>query len=636
MKLPFIKTLTCIALSACFFLCPNYNSPPRALANTNQPVYKPVESKEIKLNLDDKKLNLSANPPIIVNNRVLLPLRIIFEAMGANVEWDQSAKTIKAQRHEESLDLELNSTLAKKNGEAIIMDVPALAYNNRTYVPVRFIGESFGSQVNYFADKKLVAIETDGRNARELRDLEIYLNGIKLTFDPPPILLRGRKYLPLDELLDAIKEILPAKDNFNWYKDANGGYHTIFDRVEKSFSIENPSNLKNKPIIYQEIPYTPFRLIEELLGGQVYLDANGITHIYINRITLKHPFLPLAAPPLIIPTPIPGASLEGNRLLMVSDNPEVLTEKSVPQESATLWLSNKVNSLEASQHRVFGWHVNNLGKDARIGIIIENTGTKALEIFNARSYGRESSNTWGGYDVGLPIADAVLSGLTNKTLDHPTTVMPGESLLLEEYLLPDEHLLGFINDFDLNAITPGQKFEYQVRVVVSTQEDQNLAKIKSPPLALDKNNPHPRGNWAASSLRAEVPQYFAGSPQVCFSISNGSSDNLYSKDASMENGFGVLANPGHFGASYILEIPVYNPGDTPVKISLRLSARGGQYTGAVKTPNGIFLVPNLIAGGDTAELYSYLAPPGESRVKIELFHAGGSSLAVALNILSVE
>lgn len=629
------RAFLALGLAVIFLLSPLMKDSARAQETESIPSYVFQENTGIWLSLDGQKLAMGKDMPVIVNNRVLLPLRLIFEAMGAEVNWDNTSKTVTAQRHEDTLHLTLNSKIALKNGEELPLDVPALAHNDRVYVPVRFIGESFGSQVEYISQQKLVQIRTDGRIAREQRNLQVYVNGNLLTFDAPPILLKGTQYLPLDELLDAIAEILPTRDNFRWKKDEEEFYHLYFDRVEKSFTLADTSKLSYKPIMYQDIPYTPFRLVEELLGGQVYRDAAGVVHIYINRITLKHPFVPLADPPAFIPQPIPEAAMEGERLLMVSDNPENLTPKSVPTENATLWLSHPVKEKDSSEHRVFGWHVNKLGTDARIGVVIENTGKKALEIHNALSYARASGNIWGGYDVGLPLADAVVSGLMVRTIPAGTSIAPGESLLLEEHALADEHLLGFVNDFDIRAAA-GDSVEYQVRVVVSILEDQDLAAIKSDPLSLDKSNPHPRGNWEAAAIKATVPRYHAGDIQACYSLSNGSSDNLYNEENALENGFTILANPGHFGASYILEIPVYNAGDTPRQISFRLSARGGQYTGALKNPDGVFLIPNLIAAGETAELYTYAAPPGESTVTLELFHAGGSSLAVALNIVTLD
>ncbi|MBR5535529.1 MAG: chitobiase/beta-hexosaminidase C-terminal domain-containing protein, partial [Clostridia bacterium] len=82
--------------------------------------------------------------PVIVNDRTLVPLRAIFEAMGAEVVWDDAAKTVKATREDTTISLAIGSDQLYVNGEAVTIDVPAQIINDRTMIPVRAIAESFG------------------------------------------------------------------------------------------------------------------------------------------------------------------------------------------------------------------------------------------------------------------------------------------------------------------------------------------------------------------------------------------------------------------------------------------------------------------------------------------------------------
>lgn len=97
-------------------------------------------------------------PPIVIGSRVLVPLRGIFEKMGATVVWVAETRTVRAQRGATSVELQIGSTVAHVNGAAVTLDVPAQIVGGRTLVPLRFISESLGAQVNYDAATRTVAI----------------------------------------------------------------------------------------------------------------------------------------------------------------------------------------------------------------------------------------------------------------------------------------------------------------------------------------------------------------------------------------------------------------------------------------------------------------------------------------------
>ncbi len=99
--------------------------------------------------------------PVIVNDRTLVPLRAIFEAMGAEVDWNDETKTVIATREDTTISLTIGSDQLIVNGEAVTIDVPAQIINDRTMIPVRAIAESFGCNVNWNQKAKRVAITED-------------------------------------------------------------------------------------------------------------------------------------------------------------------------------------------------------------------------------------------------------------------------------------------------------------------------------------------------------------------------------------------------------------------------------------------------------------------------------------------
>lgn len=97
-------------------------------------------------------------PPVIDNSRTLVPLRTIFVSLGAAVEWDGPTQTVTATRASTSIVLTIGQTTAYVNGDAVILDVPARIIEGRTLVPLRFIGEALGADVEWDAATQTINI----------------------------------------------------------------------------------------------------------------------------------------------------------------------------------------------------------------------------------------------------------------------------------------------------------------------------------------------------------------------------------------------------------------------------------------------------------------------------------------------
>ena len=107
----------------------------------------------------NKDILVFDQPPVIVNDRTLVPLRAIFEALGAVVEWDAETRTVTARRGDDTLSLVIDTNIINKNGTAIEIDVPAQIIGDRTMVPVRAISESLGASVDWNANTRTVIID---------------------------------------------------------------------------------------------------------------------------------------------------------------------------------------------------------------------------------------------------------------------------------------------------------------------------------------------------------------------------------------------------------------------------------------------------------------------------------------------
>ena len=98
-------------------------------------------------------------PPVIISGRTYVPLRGIFEALGAKVDWNEKLKTITATRDGAvTIRLTVDSVIAFINGMNITMDQPPILVYNRTMVPVRFVSEVMRYRVNWDEGSRTVLI----------------------------------------------------------------------------------------------------------------------------------------------------------------------------------------------------------------------------------------------------------------------------------------------------------------------------------------------------------------------------------------------------------------------------------------------------------------------------------------------
>ncbi|MBV8367269.1 MAG: copper amine oxidase N-terminal domain-containing protein [Candidatus Eremiobacteraeota bacterium] len=109
-----------------------------------------------------------ANPSELKNNRtlaalvkngvILVPLRSMFEAMGASVSWDAASKTATAQKQGASVQVTLGKAEAVINGESRPLDVPPEMYKGNVVVPVRVMSEALGAYVQWVPDRRITVV----------------------------------------------------------------------------------------------------------------------------------------------------------------------------------------------------------------------------------------------------------------------------------------------------------------------------------------------------------------------------------------------------------------------------------------------------------------------------------------------
>ncbi|WP_010681216.1 copper amine oxidase domain-containing protein [Acetivibrio cellulolyticus] len=96
--------------------------------------------------------------PFIESGRTLVAFRAIAEGLGAEVSWDEDTKKVTVKKDGIVIELTIGNTTAYVNGSPLKLDVPAKIVNGRTVVPLRFIGESLNTSVDWVSEGQIVVI----------------------------------------------------------------------------------------------------------------------------------------------------------------------------------------------------------------------------------------------------------------------------------------------------------------------------------------------------------------------------------------------------------------------------------------------------------------------------------------------
>ncbi len=239
--------------------------------------------------------------PVIENGRTLVQMRGIFEALGAEITWDDTTKTVTGKKDNTEVTLQIGNTSAKVNGKDVILDVPAKIISARTMVPLRFVSEALDCEVDWDDTSKTVIISsaknTDKGLAKlistvhrpipatfekssDLNDI-IHYESTSQALDAEYAKIKGNVVVSSDKFFNGID----GNNEFGYYeivedKEAEGGKKIVFTCVkvpEKSAQLIYRLNglFKDTYNVGDTLVFSfKMRCIE---GG----DSNGISNMHI-------------------------------------------------------------------------------------------------------------------------------------------------------------------------------------------------------------------------------------------------------------------------------------------------------------------------------------------------------------------
>lgn len=212
-------------------------------------------TKDIKIIVGDL-LVMSDVHPYIKNDRTYVPIRFIAEELGYEVGWDQQTKTVHISSGNQKIALTIGSDQAKVNGQTVALDAPPELKDDRTFVPLRFIAETMGEQVDYNASSRVAYINNPNIVINQYFVVKYYGGNndpikLDLSFNPEANSFRqestGSVYtIDPDSTLaaDFVDQFYTNRSNGNWIND-------IFDgNTSPGFSSNVPSEKQLKDEYY--------------------------------------------------------------------------------------------------------------------------------------------------------------------------------------------------------------------------------------------------------------------------------------------------------------------------------------------------------------------------------------------------
>ena len=118
-----------------------------------------AKSNDITVTYDGENISFDVQPEI-VDDRVMVPMRTIFETFGAKVKWDSDTQTITAKKKSKTIQMTIGSSDMTKNDETYSFDVSPIIEDGRTLVPIRAISDMLGLDVEWNEKNNTVTITT--------------------------------------------------------------------------------------------------------------------------------------------------------------------------------------------------------------------------------------------------------------------------------------------------------------------------------------------------------------------------------------------------------------------------------------------------------------------------------------------
>ncbi len=259
-------------------------------------------------------VKLAGAAPVLINGSTMVPMKVIFENIGATVKWDGANKTITANKDDKTVVLVVGNPAANINGVASPLGSAPVIINGKTYVPLRFSATAFGGTVKYDNATGNVQIllnnegmayrenegaaDTSAVNASQVAARDgMYPAAPKMSLDPAKKYTAKFSTSEGDFTVELLARQTPVTVN-NFVFLANNGFYDgiVFHRIIKSFMIQagdprgdgtGGPGYRFKDELPPALPYAPGILAMANAGpgtnGSQFFICTGEDSLYLNQ-----------------------------------------------------------------------------------------------------------------------------------------------------------------------------------------------------------------------------------------------------------------------------------------------------------------------------------------------------------------
>lgn len=138
----------------------------------------------VKIFINGRELLDEKTSPVLSEDRTYLPLRAVSEALGYTVTWDQGERRVTLARGEDTVAMTIGEKTYRHNDEEKIMDVAPYIEDDRTWVPIRYLGEATNLPVAWMNEERIVTVGTYPKKEVEPKE-RIEVEALDLSFALP-------------------------------------------------------------------------------------------------------------------------------------------------------------------------------------------------------------------------------------------------------------------------------------------------------------------------------------------------------------------------------------------------------------------------------------------------------------------
>ena len=213
---------------------------------------------------------------IIQNDRLMVPIRSIFETLGAVVLYNDMEQLLMAQKGDTIIALQINNKLAAVNNKTVTLDAAPILNHGRTLVPLRFVANALGAQVSWDNQSSTAIISGDIEplpfQLLDSNDKAFIYNRLKELEDRYMDIRSGQGYTDREEIADLLQQVFADREVARAY---------AYEEEFFTESYEGCGNYQGVPSDWIGInPVTMFASDKEIVVSQVAPDTYELLGIY--------------------------------------------------------------------------------------------------------------------------------------------------------------------------------------------------------------------------------------------------------------------------------------------------------------------------------------------------------------------